>query len=105
MPVYINAHDPAELLSAIKKKIDDKKIKVWSYQGDRFSYRASQYAGEATLTATVEAERLAFRLKWKDGATQKTYAVMAIYYGRFIEEILSHFDKKWFSNVYAPPLR
>ena len=105
MPLYIDTHNPAGLLKAIKNKIDTGDIATWAYVGDRFEYLAKQYHGEAFLDATVELTRLYFRLKWKPAAQRKTFAVMAIFYGRFTEEILSHFTKKSFSRVYALPLR
>ena len=56
--------------------------------------------------ASAEPTRLKFTLNWKASVTNKTYAMMAIYYyGRFTEEILSHFDRSQFSNVGAPPFR
>jgi len=61
-------------------------VKTWSYQDDQFDYLAAQYANEAVLNATVTATEVKLALAWKKGATKKTYAVMAIYFGRFAEE-------------------
>jgi hypothetical protein len=105
MPVNITAPNPATLLASIKAKIDQGKIATWSYEGDRFDYLPKQYAHEAVLDASIEPKLLKFQLKWKKQATRKTNAMIAIYYGRFMEEILSHFTTKDFVNLWAPPLR
>ena len=105
MPLIIETPDPVAMLQEIKDKIDSNDIKTWSYQGDQFEYLAAQYANEAVLNASVTATEVKFVLAWKKGATKKTYAVMAIYFGRFAEEILSHFDKTSFTRVRIPALR
>lgn len=105
MPLIIETPDPAAMLQEIKDKIDSNDIKTWSYQGDQFEYLAAQYANEAVLNATVTAAEVKFALAWKKGATKKTYAVMAIYFGRFAEETLSHFDKTSFTRLRIPALR
>jgi hypothetical protein len=105
MPLLIETNDPAGLLQAIKDKIDSNEIHTWSYQGDRFEYLAAQYSKEAALNATVGAAVLNFTLVWKQSATKKTYAMRAIYFGRFAEEILSHFDKTSFVRIRIPALR
>ena len=105
MPLIIETKDPSGLLQEIKDKIDANAIHTWSYQGDKFSYLPAQYANEAVLKATVAGSELGFRLAWKQGARKKTYAVMAIHYGRLAEEILSHFDKTSFIRLRIPPLR
>lgn len=105
MPLIVETPDPAALLKEIKAKIDANDITTWSYAGSQFEYLAAQYTNEAVLNAQVGVTELKFTLAWKEGATKKTYAVMAIYFGRFCEEILSHFDKNDFTRLRIPPLR
>jgi hypothetical protein len=105
MPLLVETADPSAMLQEIKDKIDATDIKTWSYQGDQFEYLAAQYANEAVLDATVTATGVKFTFAWKKEATKKTYAVMAIYFGRFAEEILSHFDKTSFIRLRIPALR
>lgn len=105
MPLIIETKDPAGMLQEIKDKIDSNGIHTWTYQGNKFEYLAAQYAKEAVMNASLSTTEVKFTLAWKQGATKKTYAVIAIYLGRFAEEILSHFDKTSFTRVRLPPLR
>ena len=105
MPIVIETAKPADLLSAIKKKIDSKEIHTWSCQNDTFEYLAAQYTNEAVLDAAVGSAELSFKLRWKKSATKQSYAVMAVYFGRFVEEVLAHFDKASFTRIRIAPLR
>jgi hypothetical protein len=105
MPKNIKTPAPAKLLTAIKAKIDSgTDIKLWTYQGNDFEYKAAQYADEGILQATLSSDQLQFTVKWKETAKQKTRAMIAIYLSRFSEEVLSHFGKADFSAVSLPPI-
>lgn len=95
MAINIQTVDPASLLSAIKKAIDEKSIATWSYDGDGdFTHTPAQWVKKAWFRPSVETGQLNLTLIWpKD--TGESKVVSGIYQGRFIEMLVDHFDKKF----------
>lgn len=95
MAVIVTSDAPAALLSAIKQAIDDGSVVTWSYDKDGdFSHSPEQWFRLAWLHPRVDEERLVFNiLPRKDKPISRT--VYAIYHGRFIEMLLTHFDTKF----------
>lgn len=94
MAVHIVADDSERLLAALKKAIDDKKIRTWSYDQDGdFTHTAEQWKGKAWLRPNTVNGEAVFNLIGPAN-TVMTKAVYAVYHGRFIETVLSHFDEQ-----------
>lgn len=92
MAVYIKTNNPATLLSKIKNLINKGKIDTWQYDSDGdFSHTPDQWLNQAWFRPFVEKERLVFGIlgNKKVGMSKSLYAV---YHGRFIEMLLTHFD-------------
>jgi len=90
--VRFETSDPEELLSRIRSAIDDSLIETWSYDHDGdFTHTARQWVNEAWLRPSVSNNRLSFYIIPPQGKTISR-TVYAIYHGRFIEAVLSHFD-------------
>lgn len=93
MAVYIKTNNPAGLLRKIKEYINKGKIDTWVYDSDGdFTHVPEQWNKKAWFRPTVESERLVFGLLGQVNVTM-TKKLYAVYHGRFIEMVLSHFDQ------------
>lgn len=103
MAIIIKTDTPKALLQAIKDQIDEKEILTWSYDNDGdFTHTPDQWNKQAWLRPVVGQGELTFGIIGPQdvGVTSVIYGV---YHGRFIEMVLSHFDKK-FTRVSATAL-
>ena len=94
MAITIATSSPQQLLDNIKKAIANDKIKTWDVDGDGdFTHTAQQWRYRAWLRPRVSTGSLRLTiLAPKDTTMSK--ATYAIYHGRFIESVLSHFDEQ-----------
>lgn len=91
--VTFTTKNPAGLLAAIKKEIDDEKMKTWIYDKDGdFRYTPDQWEGKAYFSPKVVDGALNFNLRGFKGMTVELYTA-AVYHGRFIEIVSAHFPK------------
>jgi len=100
MAIIIKTTNPTQLLALIKKEIDNGKIETWSYDsyGD-FTHTPDQWKNKAWLRPAIYSGELRFGiLDPKD--IELSIVVYGVYHGRFIEMLLSHFDKN-FSDATA----
>lgn len=93
MSIQIIAESPLILLENIKTLIDNKEIVTWEYdsEGD-FTHSASQWAKKAWFHPFIIQNELIFGIL----CTQHraiTVEEYAIFHGRFLEMLLSHFDE------------
>jgi hypothetical protein len=95
MAIFVQTEDPDGLLSAVKKAIDDDRVRTWSYDSDGdFTHTAEQWKNSAWLRPRKEDGRLIFNIVPPQGKTI-TKTLFGIYHGRFIEMLLTHFDRKF----------
>lgn len=95
MAVRIFTDDPEALLQAIRVGIDTGKIKTWAYERHGyFLHTAPQWKNQAWLKPHVLPDRLLLNVVPPRGKTVSQVAY-AVYHGRFIEMVLSHFDRKF----------
>jgi hypothetical protein len=93
MAVFVQTEDPAALLRSIKRAIAQGKVRTWSVDTDGdFTHAVEQWAYKAWLRPRItETGKLVFNiLAPKD--TRMSSMVYAIFHGRFVEMLLSHFD-------------
>ena len=84
--------DPSALLEKIKTAINEKKIVTWSYDDDGdFTHTPDQWRYRAWLRPYVEQGQLRFGLLGNTKVVT-TKTIYAVYHGRFIESVLTHFD-------------
>jgi hypothetical protein len=95
MAVTVYTDDPKHLLSELKKAIQEKKIVTWRVDEDGdFTHEPEQWRYKAWLRPSIRDGKLVFTtIKRKDEKTSRL--VYAIYHGRFIEMLLTHFDEKF----------
>lgn len=92
MAILVKTQNPAGLLKAIKKAIDDENIDTWSYDNDGdFTHTPEQWKNKAWLRPKIYEGELRFGiLKQKNVELKKV--IYGVYHGRFIEMLLTHFD-------------
>lgn len=102
MAVVIATPDPEGLLNQIRVNIDQERIKNWNYDQDGdFTHTPAdkQFQNEAWMRPGVQPGCLVFSfVPRKDKATSQF--VYAVYHGRLIEMLLTHFPAS-FDKVYA----
>ena len=100
MAVYVKTDKASELLENLKKAIDDDKIKTWKYDDDGdFYHSPEQWQYNGWLRPYTTDNYLVFGILKPKNETMKTVAY-AVYHGRFIEMMLSHFDSE-FETIFA----
>ena len=103
MALLIKTDNPDSLLAEIKKAIRDGKIETWNVDDDGdFTHNPPQWRNKAWFRPKVSAGVLIMRILTPKG-THMNSIVYGIYHGRFVEELLMHFDRK-FSQVEATAL-
>jgi hypothetical protein len=106
MAIIVKTPDPAGLLKAIRKAIDDKEVVTWSYDADGdFTHEPEQWKNKAWLRPVIPAspsDEIRFNILKQKGINMSK-ATYGVYHGRFIEMLLSHFDLK-FQNASATAL-
>lgn len=102
MALIIKTKDPKNLLDDLIKAIEEKKIDTWSYNEGYFTHSPEQWRYKAWFKPHILLGELKFGIyPPKDKSISSS--VYAIYHGRFIEMMLTHFDQK-FSDIYATAL-
>jgi hypothetical protein len=92
MALIVNTPSPANLLAAIRKAITDKHIDTWTCDSDGdFTHTPKQWIYQAWLRPVPAPGALIFGLVGKTNV-QMTKVIYAVYHGRFIEMLLTHFD-------------
>lgn len=80
------------LLQEIRLSIDQGTIRTWSYDSDGdLTHTADQWVRMAWLRPRVSGHSIIFNILTPKGV-HMTKVVYAVYHGRFIEMLLSHFD-------------
>ena len=98
MSIIVKTKNPNTLVAKIKEYIDEKKIDTWIYDSN-----VVQWEFHAWLRPIVLDENtIIFGII---GRNDKKMSVVeyAVYHGRFIEMLLSHFDKHC-QSMEATPL-
>lgn len=93
MAVILFCDRPEELLSNIKAAVRDGTITTWQMDTDGdFTHVPEQWKNKAWLRPVVQNGQLIFNILGQK-RQKMSVAVYAVYHGRFIEMLLTHFDK------------
>jgi hypothetical protein len=93
MAVHLETSDPSGLLAAIRKAIDDDKVKTWTYDKDGdFTHTAAQWKNRAWMRPHILGNELRLNIIAPLNTTLSV-STYAIYHGRFIEMMLAHCDR------------
>jgi hypothetical protein len=94
MAVRAFTDEPEELLSALKKAIDEGVIETWRIDSDGdLTHTSTQWGGRAWMRPKVLEDRLLFNIVASKKETM-TRTLYGIYHGRLIQVLLIHFDSK-----------
>lgn len=86
--ITFDTSNPAGLLAAFKKDIDEKRVVTWSYDKDGdFTHTPDQWREKAWLRPAISAGKLVMKFI---GPKNVTWEVYGIYHGRFIESMIVH---------------
>lgn len=102
MAILIKTKFPRTIIRLIKKKIDNDEIRTWKYdrEGD-FTHCNIQWVNHAWFTPIYEENMLVMGIIGRKDRDM-TQAEYAIYHGRFVELLLSHFDNRISSIEITP---
>lgn len=94
MPIIVKTGRPKRLLRIIKEAIDSRYIDTWSYDGDgHFTHCVEQWTGKAFLTPETSKGILELGIIITDD--EMSEVLYGLYYGRFIEMLLNHFNEEF----------
>jgi hypothetical protein len=103
MAIRVFCDKPRTLLADIKAAIENEEVITWKVDSDGdFTHTPEQWRNRAWFRARIFDDRIVFNII---GSKTKTLSreVYAVYHGRFVEMLLSHFDKE-FERVSATAL-
>jgi hypothetical protein len=92
MAVRVFCQNPSSLLSKIKTSAKSGSLETWSIDSDGdFTHSPEQWKNRAWFRPKIEDDKVVFNILAPKG-TRMSRAVYAVYHGRFIEMLLTHFD-------------
>lgn len=93
--IQVETNDPKSLLSKINKAVEDKIIVTWFIDSDGdFSPIHEQWIGKAWITPIIKADNPNYLYFGIIGSKQHriTKTIYGVFFGRFAEMLLTHFD-------------
>ncbi len=103
--LVVKTPKPKALLATFKTMISDGSIQLWRVDSaGSFRYEAPQYKLLFAINAAEGMDKVVFKALGFKGKPPLTQAEKAIAYGRFVEELLSHFNKTDFTSLECTPL-
>lgn len=92
MSIYVKSSNPQKLINDINEKIENSGIDTWSVDKDGdYTHTAEQWRNHAWIHPIIETERVVFAI-WGRVNDNLSVVDYAIYHGRFVEMLLTHFD-------------
>lgn len=102
MAIFVKTENPGLLVDNIKKKIDDHIIDTWSIDSDGdYTHDTAQWRYRAWIRHRIEIGRVVFFVICRSDADM-SIVEYAVYHGRFVEMLLTHFDKECDSIEVTP---
>jgi hypothetical protein len=100
MAIIVTTAMPNKLLSSITAGTEDGTVRTWSRDSDGdFTHSTEQWNKKAWFRPRVAAGQLILNI-FPPRDQVLSSVIYAVYHGRFIEMILSHFDRQ-FSRAVA----
>jgi len=94
MAIYVKTPAPGMLIEGIKKKIDEHIIDTWSIDSDGdYTHNTDQWRNRAWIRHKIESGRIVFFVICRNDSNMSVVEY-AVYHGRFVEMLLTHFDKE-----------
>ena len=93
MAIFVKTKNPSELIKDINEQIDKKQIDTWMRDTDGdYTHNTDQWRFHAWIRSRIETGRVVFYIICRKDKNLTVFDY-AIYHGRFVEMLLSHFDK------------
>ena len=105
MAIYVTTGNPKKLHKGIKDAINAGEIQTWKIDGNGLLTHCTstdQWEREAWFGCILEENRIVFCINGREDRAL-TVPEYAIYHGRFVEMLLTHFDRD-FSDIQVSPL-
>ena len=94
MSIFVKSSNPQKLVNAINEKIANSNIDTWSVDKDGdYTHNVTQWRYHAWLHPIIETDRVVFAI-WGRANEDLNVVDYAIYHGRFVEMLLTHFDQQ-----------
>ena len=95
MAIIVYTQDPWSLLTSVKAAIDKGDVQTWSYDSDGdFTHVPEQWKRKAWIRPRIVTDRITFSIITPNNV-KLSRTIYAVYHGRFIEMLLTHFDTKF----------
>jgi hypothetical protein len=95
MAVRVYCDDPKELLESIKSAFSQSKVDTWKLDSDGdFTHSPEQWIYLAWMSPKLFEDHITFNILGSK-SKKMSRAVYGVYHGRFIEMLLSHFDRQF----------
>lgn len=93
MAIFVETSNPKQLLADIKKEISEGKIATWSCDKDGdFTHNVDQWRYKAWFHPRIKDDQLILGVICRKDRNMSVLEY-AVYHGRFVEMLLTHFDK------------
>lgn len=105
--IEIHTDNPHDLVRKINNAIDEKRIVTWIYDEDEdYIHNRKQWIGKAWITPVYDKHDASLlRFCIVEPKTQKmSRSTYAVYHGRFLEMLLTYFDRDIISVSVSPML-
>lgn len=105
--IEIHTNNPRDLVRNINVAIDEGRIATWLYDEDGdYIQNKTQWIGKAWMTPMYdETDRTLLRFCIVEPKTQNlSCSTYAVYHGRFLEMLLTYFDRDILSISVSPIL-
>ncbi len=94
MAIFVTTQTPGLLIEEIKEKINDHKIDTWSIDSDGdYTHNTDQWRNRAWIRHKIESGRVVFYVICRKDRNM-SIREYAVYHGRFVEMLLTHFDEE-----------
>ena len=102
MSIIVTTRTPGLLVDGIKKKIEEHKIDTWSVDSDGdYTHNTDQWRYRAWIRYKIEPSRVVFYVICRKDSNMSVVEY-AVYHGRFVEMLLTHFDKECIGIEVSP---
>ncbi len=102
MAIFVKTNTPGLLIENIKKGIDEHRVNTWSIDPDGdYTHNTDQWRYRAWIRHKIEPGRVVFFVICRNDANMSVVEY-AVYHGRFVEMLLTHFDTDCISIEVTP---
>lgn len=103
MAIYVKTETPRGLVQKINQDIKENRIQTWTVDNDGdYTHVPEQWKNRVWVRPHIEEKRVVFGVLGRKDANM-TVTEYAVYHGRFVEMLLSNYDRIC-SSIEVSPL-